>query len=257
MNIEPKLSDAIYVEIGECEEYALLNLITYEAAIRNPRVKEILSLLDNVFAEEKLDAMLEGDDRYSTLQKELKEEFWFDYDEYVKFTTQAKGDYIIHTNHNNSSAHKHWINLPLHRPKMAIPQKESYVSIEIPMYHIHPKDIKAYFGRLLEKYNEATEEAKEYYVGEELFYDTVDETKNKATTYAEKFFVWDYIEYWKNENGVFTPDATARGVYAEIAEQIGAEVNDRTGRSAKVEKHLEDMTKLIEKSEYKKYYTPK
>jgi len=76
---------------------------------------------------------------------------------------------------------------------------------------------------------------------EELFYDEVNETKSKAETYALMFYVWDYVEWWKEQNGIFTPDETGRTVYAEIADSIGIEVNDRTGRSPKVEKYLEVM----------------
>ena len=124
------------------------------------------------------------------------------------------------------------------------------------MYHIHPKDIKAYYKRLMEKHQEVITEAKEYYTYEELFYDEVNETKSKAETYAQMFFVWDYMEWWKEKNGTFTPDETARTVYSEIAEIIGAAVNDTTGRSPKIEKYLEDMKNLISKCGYKKFYTP-
>lgn len=304
---KPQVFDFIYEEIRQCEEYALLNLLTFEASVRNPRVIEILNQLDGVSSEEQLDAMIDDDtdDIYVVLKKELKNEYFLDYETYTEYTRvkrafletysdkksldpkyhmivdkiqaeyeddtayqmpsvkeqvelyKKRHTYNVIVKHNKLASHTHHLSLPLHRPKMYIPQKESMIHIEVPMYHIHPKDIKAYYQRLMDKHHEVIAEAKEYYMYEELFYDEVNETKSKAETYALMFFVWDYVEWWKEQNGIFTPDKTARTVYPEIADSIGADVNDKTGRSPKVEKYLEEMNKLISKCGYKRFYIPK
>jgi len=307
MRKEPRLSDFIYEEIRQCEEYALLNLITYEAAIRNPRLVEMLAQLDSVSSEERLDTMLSDEkdekDKYIVLNEELEDEYFFDYQAYVDYTRnkkiflenyteqkildpeyqkiidehriendyktddevpsveeqvklyKKKQEYTLIVNYVNNTSHT--LAVPLYRPKMAIPQKDSNINIIVPMYHIHPDDITAYYERLMKAHKDAIVEAKEYYEYEGLFYDEVDETKNKAETYAMKFFVWDYVSWWKQENGTFTPEKTSRGLYAKISEEIGATVSDKTGRSPKVEKYLEAMTGLVEKSGYKKFYIPK
>ncbi len=311
---EPKQSDSIYREIEKCEGYALMNLVTFEAAIRNSRVQEILKILNSKSSEEKLDALLDGSDKYIKLMEELREDYYLDYKDYRDYLesncsfcermldslievgmafpfTQRKlikenyfydpnvyrGEVIkqgmsleeflekykqelsrfLHVNRNDGDAYIHKVSLPLYRPLLNAPQKHSMMSIEIPMYHIHPKEFESYYEKLYEAHKDMIDEAKGYYVEEELFYDETDSKKSKSSTYAEMFFVWDYVAWWKQENGTFTPEETSRGLYAEISEMIGASVDDRTGRSAKVEKHLVQMTSLIEKSEYKKFYIPK
>jgi hypothetical protein len=303
MSREPQLSDFIYEEIRQCENYALLNMITFEAAIRNEEVRSMINDLNAVSSEDQLDAILNGDDKFSAVKVKLRENYFFDYDMYVEYTRVKSAfletysdeksldpeyqkivdriqeeyeydtDYKIPStrqqvelykkyhaynvivNHDEHTSHTHHLSLPLYRPKMHIPQKTSIIHIEIPMYHIHPKDIANYYASLADKHMTIMSEAKEYYIYEELFYDKVDEKESKAETFALMFFVWDYVKWWKEYNGAFTPDETARTVYSEIAKIIGADVNDRTGRSSKVEKYIEAMNKLISKCEYKKFYT--
>ncbi len=250
--------------------------------------------LNAVSSEGQLDAILNGDDKFSATKVKLQEEYFFDYDTYLEYTrvkrafletysdeksldSEYEDDtsynmpsvnnqvelykkhnaYNVIVNHDEHTSHTHHLSLPLYRPKMHIPQKTSVIHIEIPMYHIHPRDIKTYYQALMDKHQEVLTEAKDYYMYEELFYDEVNETKSKAETYALMFFVWDYLGWWKEHNRTFTPDETARTVYAEIAEVIGADVNDKTGRSPKVEKYLEEMNKLVSKCGYKKFYIPK
>jgi len=305
MSKEPQLSDFIYEEIRQCENYALLNMITFESAIRNEDVRGMINNLNAVSSEDQLDAILNGDDKFSAEKVKLREDYFFDYDTYVEYTrvksafletysdeksldpeyqkivdriqeeyeydtgykipsTREQVElykkhhaYNVIVNHDEHTSHTHHLSLPLYRPKMHIPQKNSMIHIEIPMYHIHPKDIKTYYQILIDKHQEVIREAKDYYKDEELFYDEVNEAKSRAEIYALMFFVWDYVKWWKEHNGAFTPGETARTVYSEIAEIIGADVNDRTGRSPKVEKYIEAMNKLISKCEYKKFYTPK
>ncbi len=297
MRKEPEQTGFIYEELRQCEEYALMNMITFEAAIRNTRVKEILSVLNSVSAERQLDSMLlDTYDVNADLKRELQENYYLDYYEYRTYMNNKESfldkykivssslpaeiqemankiqkgyhdetlevvevsvedrvalykknnNYILHVNHNEHTSHTHNLSLPLHRPKMAIPHKDSTINIKIPMYHIHPKDIKAYYKRLLEKHLEIVSDAGDYYHLEELFFDETDETKSKASIYAEMFYVWDYIQWWKEKYGAFTPDMTARSVYFEIGEKIGASIQDRTGRYPKVEKYLENMGKIID-----------
>lgn len=256
MREEPKLSDYIYEEIRQCEEYALMNLVTFEAAIRNNRVREILSLLDSVSAEQKLDSMLENTyDVYSDLKKELKEDYFIDYNEYVEYMKTDKKEYQLHVRHDEGRFHTHILSLPLKRPKMAIPHKDSSINIKIPMYHIQPKYLKAYYERLYNEHLEVVKESKGYYALEELFYDEVDEPKVIADKYAEKFFVWDYVQWWEEVKSTYTPDSTAQSLYYKIGNMIGANVNDKTGRNTKVEKLLEQMNPFIDGG-YKKFYTP-
>jgi len=302
---EPQLSDFIYEEIRQCEKYALLNLITFEAAIRNAEVMRILNGLDVMSSEEKLDAVLEGDNEFYGLTEKLREEYFLDYNTYVEYTRGKKAfleryldardldpayqsivdeiqaeyaydadnkalsvkeeverykknhTYNLIVNHDLHASHTHHLSLPLYRPKMHIPQRESTIHIDVPMYHIHPKDIKNYYASLAEKHLEVMRDAAVYYKEEELFYDMVSDAKSGADTYATMFFVWDYVKWWEEENGTFTPDATAGMLYAEIAEMIGATIDDRSGRSATVQKYMEVMTKLIDKRGYKQFYIPK
>ncbi len=256
MRKKPKLSDFIYKEIRQCEEYALMNMITFEAAIRNKRVKEIIGELKSVSNEKKLDALLEGDDTYSILKKELREEYYLDYNDYLEYMNIDKKEYQFHVKHNEGESYSHILSLPFHRPKMTIPHKNSSINIKIPMYHIQPKYLKTYYERLLTEHLEVLKEVKKYYVLEELFYDEVDEPKVLADKYAEKFFVWDYIRWWEEKNGTYTPDMTARSLHFEIGKITGATLHDKTGRSAKIEKQHEQMNALIN-SGYKRYYQPR
>jgi hypothetical protein len=253
---EPELSDFIYEEFRQCEEYALMNMITFEAAIRNKRVKEIIGELKSVSNEKKLDALLEGDDTYSILKKELREKYYLEYNDYLEYMNIDKKECQFHIKHNNGESYSHILSLPLHRPKMTIPHKDSTINIKIPMYHIHPKDIKAYYKRLLEKHLEVVSDARDYYHLEELFFDETDETKSKASIYAKMFYVWDYIQWWKEKHSDFTPDMTARSVYFQIGEKIAASIQDKTGRYSIIEKYIEQMNKLINGG-YKRLYHPK
>ena len=309
---EPQLSDFIYEEIRQCEKYALLNLITFEAAIRNAEVMRMLNYLNAITSEDQLDAIMDDDYKFMNrkkifpkkLQSALQENFFLDYKTYAAYEQvkkafletycdeksldpeyqdivdemQAEYDtnykapsvkeqvelykkrhaYNVIVNHDLHTSHTHYLSLPLYRPKMHIPQKESTIHIDVPMYHIHPKDIKNYYESLAEKHLKVMVDATEYYRVEELFFDMVNDTKSKAGTYAEMFFVWDYVKWWEQENRTFTPDDTARMLYAEIAyDHISVTVDDKTGRSATVEKYMEVMKGLIDKCGYKQFYVPK
>lgn len=245
---EPKTTDAIYQEIGKCKPYALLNLITFEMTIRNSEVKKMIEKLDKT----PICEFVDFDSECIAIQRKLKEEYLFDYCSYQEYKQNKHHRTTLHVSHKNHSAHTHHLSLPLHRPLAYTPQQKSYIEIRVPLYHIHPKDIKDYYQRLMESHTRVVDDAKEYYNYAELFYDEVDKTKNKADTYATMFFVWDYLQWAEREN--INPKQTKRGLYAEIAEMIKVEVNDTTGRSPKVEKHIETMNRLIEKCEYKKFY---
>jgi hypothetical protein len=299
---EPERSDFIYEEIRQCEEYALLNLVTFEAAIRNPKVLDILKVLDSVSSRKRLSLLpnINRNDAYLRPMHELKEEYFLDYFDYLEYTKRResfleshtiqkvlseelrekankiqslypnetvsvkhlvglykkKSAFNLHVNHNNHTSHTHNLVLPLYRPKMAIPQQESSINITIPMYHVHPKDIKVYYERLLKKHLEIVEEASDYYLETELFYDIVDETKSKSSTYADMFFTWDYLT-WRQSNDVglastSTSTMTRRSMYEELASS-----HPDTGRVAIIEKYVEKMNKLIRDCEYKQYYIPK
>ena len=301
MRKEPEYSDFIYEEIRECEEYALMNMITFEAAIRNPRVKEILSILDSTVADRQMDSMMKPYDTIGSFRKELSEDYYlnyFDYKEYKRIrepflynnTSPKQADseyqklldeisientissnkklstkelvqkykktYIIHFKNNEDNEHRHSLELPLYRPKMDIPQKNSSVKIEIPMYHIHPKDIKAYYERLSEKHEELLKEAQTYYKIEELFFDETEEKKSKSEVYSRRFFVWDYVQWWLEKYGTYTPDKTAGSLYYKIGLKVGLEPHPDTGRNPTIENDLTNIKKLIEGG-YKRFYKPK
>jgi len=300
---EPKISDFIYEEIRQCEDYALLNMITFEAAIRNEKVMGILNHLDSVSSKDRLDAILEVDDRYSQMIRELRENYFLDYDAYARYIREKnnflerhggkinidleyqrvidkiqsgyiadissykrlsvkeqvqlykkKYGYNVIVDHDEHAAHTHYLTLPLYRPKMHAPQKESVIYIEIPMYHIHPKHMKRYYERLAEEHMKIMEEARDYYKYEKLFFDEADEKQSKAKTYAQMFFVWDYMAWWEEQDKTLTPTKTKRTVYAEIAEMISANVEDKSGRPSAVEKYFEEMNRLIGKNRYKEFY---
>ena len=90
---EPNYFDMVYEEIKMCEPYALLNMFTFEAAIRNPVVKKQLTLIDDATADEQLDALLEGNDEYKDAKEILKKKYLLDYDKYRQYKTQ-KDSYI-------------------------------------------------------------------------------------------------------------------------------------------------------------------
>ena len=269
MSREPTLNDEIYVEIRECEPYALLNLITFELTIRNKEVKDILEKLKSIPSNDCIYLYSEC----VKLIERLKEEYFFDYRSYRRYVDTRQENKIIHIkhngdnlythhlpvplyryNHNSDNSYTHHLSLPLSRPLALISKKNSYIQIRIPIYHIHPKDIKDYYMKAFEEHKKVATEAKIYYKHIELFYDEVDETKSKASTFATMFFVWDYIE-WLKETKELKKGKTLRTHYSEISELINAKVEDTTGRSPTVEKYLEIMTRLIDKSEYKNFYT--
>ncbi len=253
--MEPKLSDEIYEEMRQCEDYALINLITYEAAIRNTNVIKILAELDSYDRSGYPSSKL-----FLKVQK-LKEEYLFDYYAYKTYQGQKLGEertedmsHKFHTRDEGNDLHVHYNILPFCRPKMIIPQGENIVRIEIPISHIRIKDIASYYRALIDKQiSTLNTEIKDYY-------DTLDldkgenKAKSRGETYAQMFFVWDYVKWWKGENEMFTLDMTSRMLYTEISEMIGVTANNDNGRSPKVEKYLEVMTKLIDKCEYKQYY---
>ena len=250
MKPEPKLTDAIYKEIEKCEPYALLNLITFEMTIRNSKVEKMIEELAKIPS----NAFLDLESKPTMIKRELQKEYFFDYFAYQEYQQNQQQTMTVHVSHNQHSSHTHHLTLPLHRPLASIPQKESYIEIRVPIYHIHPKDIKDYYHKLIESHKAVMDDAKKYYKYAELFYDEVNKSKNKGNTYATMFFVWDYIQ-WAEETSYLNPNETKRGLYARIAEMIGVEVNDITGRNAKVEKYIEIMNRLIERSEYKNFYT--
>lgn len=302
MRKEPEYSDLIYEEIRECEEYALMNMITFEAAIRNPRVKELLSILDSTVTDRQMDSMMKPFDVISAFRKELSEDHYLNYYDYKDYkriresflynnTKQEQDDsayqelldeisiehtasgykklstkelvkkyketYTVHSKNYKNNEHRHISELSLYRPKMDIPHKNSSIKIEVPMYHIHPKDIKAYYNRLSEQHVELLKEAQVYYKIEELFFDETEEKKSKSEIYSRMFFVWDYIQWWLERYGTYTPDMTAGSLYYEIGQKIGFDPHPDTGRNATVEKYLENMKKLINHSGYKRFYEPK
>ena len=306
MRKEPELTDFIYEELQQCEEYALMNMITFEAAIRNNRVKEILNILDSVSAEGQLDSMMEAYDVQAAFRKELQEDYYLDYREYRAYMNtrelfldrytpkssslgeeiqakankiQAEYEYVdskttptvieqvflykkynnrhLHVSHNKDTSHTHHLSLPLYRPKMNSPQANSSISIQVPMYHIHPKDIKAYYKRLADEHENLLKEVQKYYEIKELFFDETEEKKNKSEIYSKMFFVWDYVQWWFKKYGSFTPNMTAGSLYYEIGQKIGFDPHPDTGRNATVEKYLENMKKLINHSGYKRFYEPK
>jgi hypothetical protein len=308
MSEEPKLSDFIYEEIRQCERYALLNMIAFEAAIRNSEVKEKITALHEYSDSRRRFEMLISDherlDKMSEIKEKLKNKYFFDYDSYAEYERRRqeflkryqdhesrlppevqeisnkiraeyegeadkakptikeqvkkyKKHYNLIVGHDNHAAHTHYLSLPMYRPMLHIPQKDSVVSIRVPMYYIHPSDVKDYFEHLAEAYMELIEDARQYYRENELNYDVADEKKSKAETYAQMFFVWDYVQWRKEQSEQQMSDETLRTIYAEVAEIIGANVNDTTGRSAKVEKYLETMERLIEKCGYKQFFAPR
>jgi len=99
-------------------------------------------------------------------------------------------------------------------------------------------------------------ETQEYYEIKELFFDETEEKKSKSEIYSRMFFVWDYLQWWIEKYGAFTPDMTARSVYLEIGEKVNVLVNDETGRNATVEKDLQLAGELIDGG-YKQFYKPK
>ena len=300
---EPEYSDFIYEEIRQCEEYALMNMITFEAAIRNSEVKKILSELDSASSSQQLDSIFESNDIYLDLIRKLKEDYYLDYYEYHTYAInkkdfldghtpkssslgeeiqakankiQAEYEYVdsktaptvieqvflykkynnrhLHVSHDKDTSHTHHLSLPLYRPKMNSPQANSSISIQVPMYHIHPKDIKAYYKRLAEEHENLLKEVQEYYEIKELFFDETEEKKNKSEIYSKMFFVWDYVQWWLEKYDGFTPDMTAGSLYYEIGQKIGFDPHPDTGRNASVEKYLENMKKLINHTGYKRFY---
>ena len=98
MLIEPNYFDMVYEEMKMCEPYALLNMFTFEAAIRNPEVKEQLTLIENATAEEHFDAFIEGNTKYKDAKNILKNKYYIDYDEYHKYKIY-KDSYLKEYNH--------------------------------------------------------------------------------------------------------------------------------------------------------------
>lgn len=88
----------IYQEMKQCEDYALLNMLTFEAAIRHPKVKELLAIMDSASAEEQLDALMNDDDKYKKTREILKEKYLLDYDKYREYKIQ-KEPYLKDYNH--------------------------------------------------------------------------------------------------------------------------------------------------------------
>ncbi len=256
MEEEPKLSDDIYEEIRKCDRYALLNLISYEAAIRNIRVKEILSELDS---DGESGYMGDLTNEFFSKVQELKNEYFFDYYAYREYQGRISNkehiedvSHRFHVRNNNKGSHIHYNILPLHRPKMFIPDGEDIVRIEIPMSHIHPKDIGDYYLRLAEKHLIIEKETKNYHDTLNLDFKEDNERKSKADTYAEMFFVWDYVDWSRKQQQNCN---TVRSLHYEISMMLELKVNKKTGRSPKVEKYFEVMNKLIKKCGYKWYYT--
>ena len=255
MGKEPKLSDDIYEEIRKCEKYALLNLISYEAAIRNTRVREILGKLDS---DGESGYMGDFTNEIFLKVQELKNEYFFDYYAHRKYHGRVLNkEHIENMSHkfhtsNDKGSHIHYNILPFPRPKMFIPQGENIVSIEIPMNHIHPKDIRDYYLKLAEKHLIIAKETKNYHDTLNLDFKEDNERKSKADTYAEMFFVWDYVNWSKKQQKIIT---SASMFYYDISTMLETEVNEQTGRSSKVTKYLEVMNKLINKCGYRWYYT--
>ena len=229
---EPSYGDFIYEEIRQCEEYALLNMVTFEATIRNSKVKQMLGVLDAKGSEGMLDAMLKEDNHLKACKRLLKGKYLLDYNAYAEYRRErdrffaeiSVGDieydtvedaeaeamdqislsrvrqykkYSIIVNHDNHNAHTHYLSLPFYRPKAYVPQKHSIIDIQVPVYLIHPQGIKDYYQRLGGKHLETMQDAQFYYELEELFFDTTDKKKSKAAKYAEMFFAWDYVQWWE------------------------------------------------------------
>ena len=249
MQQEPKLTDAIYEEIEKCEPYALLNLITFEMTIRNGEVRKIIEELDKVPS----NVFLDFDSKAVKIKRKLEKEYLLDYFSYRDYQKNQQQTMTLHVSHNRNTSHTHHPTLSLYRPLALIPQQKSYIEIRIPIYHIHPRDIKNYYQKLMESHKAVLDDAKKYYKYAELFYDEVNKSKNKAKTYATMFFVWDYLQ-WVKETAYIKQNETKRGLYAMVGDIIGVEVNDTTGRGSTVEKYIETMNRLIEKCEYKKFY---
>lgn len=85
MKQEPTYFDMVYEEMKMCEDYALLNMFTFEAAIRNSEVKKLLHIIDTASAEEQLDALMNDDSTYKDTKEILKEKYLLDYDKYREY----------------------------------------------------------------------------------------------------------------------------------------------------------------------------
>lgn len=117
---EPTYFDMVYEEMKQCEGYALLNMFTFEAAIRNPGAKKLLSLIDNASADTTLDAFIDGDNTYINAKQTLKEKYLLDYDKYKQYKIQ-RYPYIRDYNYllNIHRKLKEDINIGLNKRKSA------------------------------------------------------------------------------------------------------------------------------------------